>query len=636
MPGESVQPARDLPAKRVVVGTAGHIDHGKTALVYALTGTDTDRLPEEKKRGITIDLGFAAMDLRASDGTRFELSLIDVPGHHAFIRNMLAGAGGIDLVLLVIAADEGVKPQTEEHLAICQLLGVKSGVVALTKADKIDPEKIQGICESVRHFLAGTFLAQAPIVPVSAIAKAGIEDLKRALATAAASPYPPNSNAVMRLPIDRSFSIKGFGTVVTGTLSAGAIRPGDLLELHPAARSLRVRGVQVHGRDRQLVEGPCRVAVNLAGVEVADVQRGHTLASPGLSSPTLHADVALTFLKAARIPKHNSKVRVHAFASETLGKILYLDAARGDVTSPVIARLQFADPLLLAPGDRLVLRQCSPAQTIGGALVLDRVLVPGQKKREARAWLFRLMEANDRERWRLRLQRRGSLGLSLADAVTEVGVCEESVQAQMASLVAEKQVVQCAEAHHWIAAEVLASLVQAADRELTASGRSSQAELRRRLKCESPIFELLLEHLARTGKFAADNEAIAVKGNGISAAMEKQLRAIEDVYAGAGLAAPLLSDVKRQLGLTDRAAREAITLLLRSKRLVRMRADDAFVHPEALKHLYERLRAHRGEVFDVGRFKTFTGLTRKHAIPLLEHLDEVRVTRNNAGSRVVL
>jgi selenocysteine-specific elongation factor len=366
--------------QHVIIGTAGHIDHGKTALVYALTGTDTDRLPEEKQRGITIDLGFATLELENPSGSKLHLSLIDVPGHHAFVRNMLAGAGGIDCVMLVIAADEGVKAQTEEHLAICSLLGIEHGLVVLTKVDAVSPDHLSETRTQVEHFIAHTFLNGVPIIAVSALRGDGMADLKSALAALAAAVPARSSARLPRLPLDRAFSIRGFGTVVTGTLQAGSLHVGDTLEQHPAGRSLRVRGLQVHGKSAEGAQAPCRVALNLPGIEVAQIARGDILTLPNTLTATSTVDVELTMLRGARALKHGARVRVHAFTSESLAKVLFFDRKESSDSFPVLARLRLARPLLLLPGDRIVLRQCSPAMTIGGARVLDTTASPGVRK----------------------------------------------------------------------------------------------------------------------------------------------------------------------------------------------------------------------------------------------------------------
>ena len=621
----------------VVVGTAGHIDHGKTALVYALTGTDTDRLPEEKQRGITIDLGFAALDLDDGSGGKLHLSLIDVPGHHAFIRNMLAGTGGIECVMLVIAADEGVKAQTEEHLAICSLLGIQRGVVVLTKADAVSQEKLTETRARVQQFLQGTFLEGAPVVRVSALKREGIDELKAALVGIAREIPARSNDFVARLPLDRSFSIRGFGTVVTGTLHSGVLRAGQVLEQHPGGKQLRVRGMQVHSRDADAAHAPCRVALNLAGVQVAEMARGNTLSIPRMLTPAMNVDVELMTLAGASALKHGARVRVHAFTSDTLAKVLRFD--QSDAGSNALVRLRLVKPMLVVPGDRIVLRQCSPELTIGGGRVLDAAAPAGMRKAAALAWLKLLRAADEQEQLRLRIARRGFDGITISALTSETGLTAEALQRRASLLLSD---VKIAEAHGpeacWISAESLEQAMQMVLRVLGESGALSKAELRSKAGLNAAVFALIVERLMALGKVKTSGELVRLSGqeDELPESKRRQLAAIEKIYADAGLAAPLLSEVTSRVGVGPATMRELMVLLLRAKKLVRMGADDAFVHPDALAKLYADLREHRGESFDVGRFKSFTGLTRKHAIPLLEHLDQMRVTRNNGGTRVVL
>jgi selenocysteine-specific elongation factor len=623
-------------ARHIIVGTAGHIDHGKTSLVYALTGTDTDRLPEEKQRGITIDLGFAELTLDGANGEKLSLSLIDVPGHHAFIRNMLAGAGGIDFVLLVIAADDGVKAQTIEHLAICELLGIERGVIALTKCDAVSSDRVREVTDEVRRFAAQTFLHDAAIVPVSAMRAEGISEVTLALAALAADVPPRSRQTVTRLPLDRSFSLRGFGTVVTGTLHSGSIHVGDSLEQQPGGRSVRVRSLQVHGKSQPRAEAPCRVALNLPSVEVEQIGRGDALVTPGTVAPAGIVDVQLEMLAGAPALRHGSRVHVHAFTSETLARVLLFDQKDTHAPGSGFARLKLAESLLLVPGDRLVLRQSSPAATIGGATVLDATPVPRLRKAATLSWLQQLSAADAQQRLLLRAHRRGTSSMSLAGLRRETGLTFETLREQLAPLIASGSILCLADQQHFVSAQAMLEAVQRIEVELEKAGALSRAELRSRSSLSSGVFDAASARLLASGRFELSGEVVRKVGEALPEAKRGNMQAIENFYARAGLAAPLLSDVARQLGLSQPEMRELITLLLREKRLIRLGADDALVHPDALDKLYRQMRVHRGESFDVGRFKSMTGLTRKHAIPLLEHLDQARVTRNNGGTRIVL
>lgn len=634
--------SRQAEARHIVVGTAGHIDHGKTALVYALTGTDTDRLPEEKQRGITIDLGFAALQLKDPAGNPLLLSIVDVPGHHAFIRNMLAGTGGIDCVMLVIAADEGVKAQTAEHLAICSLLGIQRGVVVLSKCDAVSEEQMERTRQNVGLFVAGTFLQGAPVLGASAFTGAGLDAVRSALGELASTAPARSAERVLRLPLDRSFSVRGFGTVVTGTLQAGTVRTGDMLQQIPAGRMVRVRGVQMHGSNCEAAVAPCRAALNLGGVEVAEVGRGHTLIAPNTLNAVRTVDVELEMLPDAPALKHGSTLRAHAFTSDSPARVLLFDQKDTREHGSQLARLQLARPMLLVPGDRIVLRRCSPAMTVGGARVLDAAPQPRVRKPMELGFLQRLSRADDAERLRLRVGRRGAKGISIADLVVETGWKATALRDRLAGLTREGTVLECAAhdgaAGHWIAAGALAEVAHQAEQEVARSGSLARAELRTRMGLNAAVFGAVLQRLAASGKYELQGDVLrkAGAGDGIPEAKRRQLQLVEAIYARQGLAAPAVHEIGSQLGIDATGMRELITWLLRGKRLVRMGGDDAFVHAGALEELYAKLRRCKGEKFDVGRFKSFTGLTRKHAIPLLEHLDQARITRNSQGVRIVL
>src|SRR5580658_2057498 len=369
--------------KSIIVGTAGHIDHGKTALVKALTGIDADRLEEEKRRGITIDLGFAHTDLSSPSGETLRLGFVDVPGHERFVRNMLAGVGGIDLVLLVIAADEAIKPQTREHFDILQLLGVRRGVTVLTKSDTVDAETLDVVRLEVEEFLRGTFLDRPSldkpsvdkpdaIVAVSSLTGAGLDALKRAIVAAAAEVQPRDSLALARLPIDRVFTMKGFGTVVTGTLVAGTIRREDELEVFPTGQRVRVRGVQVHGQTPEAAMAGQRTALNLAGASTEDLIRGMTLVPPATFEKARRADVSLRLLASATRPlKNRARVHFHSHTMETVAEIVLYGTKQIAPGESAFARIKLPEAALLLPGDRFIVRQFSPVVTIGGGVVLD-------------------------------------------------------------------------------------------------------------------------------------------------------------------------------------------------------------------------------------------------------------------------
>src|SRR5580658_5981950 len=459
--------------KSIIVGTAGHIDHGKTALVKALTGIDADRLEEEKRRGITIDLGFAHMDLPAgADETggnetardeTLRLGFVDVPGHERFVRNMLAGVGGIDLVLLVIAADEAIKPQTREHFDILQLLGVQRGIAVLTKSDAVDAETLDVVRLEVEEFLRGTFLDQTrldkpnSIVAVSSLTGAGLEDLKRAIVAAAAAVRPRDSQAIARLPIDRVFTMKGFGTVVTGTLVAGTIRREDELEVFPAGLRVRVRGVQVHGQAAEAAVAGQRTALNLAGASVEDLARGMTLAPAATFSATRRIDVQLRLLASAPRPlEHRVRIHFHAHAMETVAELKLHGQMQIAPGESAFARITLPEPTLLLPGDRFIIRQFSPVVTIGGGVVLDAAPM---KRTAGLPDLLRLLsKANEEEIIQARIMRQGTTGITTAKLVSETSWTREKIGKLVAKALTQGSVVRMGDTYvQGLAVETLKS-----------------------------------------------------------------------------------------------------------------------------------------------------------------------------------
>lgn len=620
----------------VVIGTSGHIDHGKTALIRALTGIDTDRAPEEKRRGITIDLGFASLDLPGPAGGPLQVSFVDVPGHHAFIRNMLAGAGGIDAVMLVISAEEGIKPQTEEHLAICSLLGIARGLTVLTKTELVGDERLQRVTIEVQNWLADSFLAGTPVVPVSAFTGKGLQELQGRLVQLAAGIPLRSSVAVPRLPIDRAFAIKGFGTVVTGTLHSGTIKLGDTLALEPSGLEARVRGIQTHGVDKVVAEAGSRVALNLAGVGVQQIQRGDT-ATP-LSS--LHAvpvvDAEITLLPDAATVEHGMRLRLHAFSSESLAHVAlygYKPISGGGVG---FARLRLAKPLLLLPGDRFVLRQCSPAKTIGGGRVLDASPLPKLKRAACLEWLEKVQLATLERQLLLRVARRGTAGITMSELVTEMGATEKTLRAWAQPMLGNS--LLAASPERLLAAEAFQQVKRSVFSQMGTASPLKRSEISSRLRLDTHIVAFALSALAGEGKLQlrGDDVELPGAGDGLSEGDLRQLTSIEQTYAAAGLAPPLLRDVCEQLKVGDTDRRRLMTLLLRRGSIVKLTGEQLYIHSSALAGLYRQIGSLRGQELDVPHFKKMTGLSRKHAIPLLEHLDHKRMTRREGETRIVL
>ena len=633
--------------KAVIVGTAGHIDHGKSALVHALTGIDPDRLEEEKRRGITIDIGFANLDLSRPSGEPLRIGLVDVPGHERFVRNMLAGIGGIDLVLLVIAADESVKPQTREHFDICRLLSVQRGITVLTKSDLVDADTLEVVRLEVAEFLRGSFLdpGMSPMVAVSSKTGNGLDELRRELGRLAADVPAKDSSAVFRLPIDRVFTMKGFGTVVTGTLIAGTVRKEQELELHPAGKRLRVRGIQVHGRAAEQAVAGQRTALNLAGVETAELARGMVLTPPGMFAPTSHASVRLDLLPSAKPLRDRARVHLHVFTAETIAEVSLLDAKLLQPGGSSLARLKLDDPVMLLPGDRLIVRQFSPVVTIGGGRVLD-ASEPGRraKSQDRRAFLQTLDHATPAEALLARVARHGARGLSLSDAVAETGWSLPQVETVISGsgqsgklLRFDRFLVSSA------VAEKLRSQIQSEVGEYHRANPLvagiSKEELRERLGLRAEIFRGVLDGLVGHNKLADAGEMVHAIGGGVvmrdeEAEAKKQ---IEQVFLRAGLKVPLLREVLASLPVDKARAQKIVTLLLRDRVLVKL-ADDLVFHRDALDELRRLVSAQKAKTpqLNVADFKELAGVTRKYAIPLLEYLDRERVTRRVGDERVIL
>ncbi|MFZ0299150.1 MAG: selenocysteine-specific translation elongation factor [Candidatus Sulfotelmatobacter sp.] len=640
--------------KSIIVGTAGHIDHGKTALVKALTGIDADRLVEEKRRGITIDLGFAHTDLSSPNGETLRLGFVDVPGHERFVRNMLAGVGGIDLVLLVIAADEAIKPQTREHFDILQLLGVNRGITVLTKSDAVDAETLGVVRLEVEQFLRGTFLDKPnldkpdpdkpnAIVAVSSLTGAGLDELKQAIAAAAAEVQPRDSLALARLPIDRVFTMKGFGTVVTGTLVAGTIRREDELEVFPTGQRVRVRGVQVHGQTAEAAIAGQRTALNLAGASTQDLARGMTLAPPGTFEATRRADVKLRLLPSARRPlKNRARVHFHSYTMEMVVDVALLGAKELAPGEQELARLKLPEPALLLPGDRFIIRQFSPVVTIGGGVVLDAAPIP----RRARPvdFLETLAGGGVEAILEARIARRHQEGISMSRLMAETGWTKAVIEAQLAPAMRSGQVLAAGGRFlHFPSLEALKARIVSAALEFHTKNPLvagiSKEELRALVGTTPEVFEAVSLMLVREKKLEMIGDLARLPGRGVVMKDEEaeSKRKIEHAFASAGLKVPALSEVVAGLKVDKLRAQKIVTLLLREKVLIKV-SDELVFHRHALEELRRQMAIYKSKSakIDVATFKELTGVTRKYAIPLLEYLDREHVTRRVGDARQIL
>ena len=634
----------------IVVGTAGHIDHGKSALVQALTGIDPDRLKEEKERGITIELGFAHAVI-----DNITVAFVDVPGHERFVKTMLAGVGGLDCVMLIIAGDEGVMPQTREHFDICRLLHVKQGLVVITKADLVDEDTIEIVRLETRDLVEGSFLGTAPIVTVSARTGAGLDDLRAALVGFSSGVTHRQSDSATRLPIDRAFSMQGFGTVVTGTLISGRVRPDDELVLVPGDRRVRVRGVQVHGRRRDHAEAGQRTAVNLGGIDVADIQRGQALVSPGALTITRRVDAVIDLLPSAKPLKHGSRIHFHQGTLEVLGRVTVADAGPTEIgpgeRAPVRIRLE--SPAALVRGDRFILRAYSPTVTIGGGEVLDPEPPRAGIRTKASEGRFTALQMNgSADRDLVALTRMiadlGPAGMAVSSLTSRAGVPSRRLPHMLAAI--ERG------GHARIAGERLVSpaIIAALSTQLLAVVTDfhkahplvdgiPREEARERVFARShpAVFELVVSDLTSSNQLTG-RDRLALPGHRLELTPEESRarEAVERAYRTGGLRPPDAGTVSAEANASLALVEKMTALLLRQKALVRV--DTLIFHTDALGQLKAEVQALKATAaagratVDVATFKDRYEVTRKFAIPLLEWLDRERVTRRVGEARVVL
>jgi selenocysteine-specific elongation factor len=634
-----------MAMKQVVMGTAGHIDHGKTQLIKTLTGIDTDRLKEEKERGITIDLGFA--HLRFADDT--EVGVIDVPGHERFVRNMLAGVGGIDLVMLVIAADEGVMPQTREHLAICQLLRIKDGLVALTKTDLVDEDWLGLVTEDTREFLKGTFLEGKPIVPVSAKTGQGIDELKHVLQSLVADVPPKQLAGKFRLPIDRVFTIRGFGTVVTGTLFSGSIRVDDRVEIYPKGIEVKVRGLQVHNESVPEAVAGQRTAINLQGIEKVELERGDVLGRPGEFSPTFMLDALLQHLPDAPRPlRHRARVRLHLGTSELMGRVILLD--RDELAPGAEAYVQFRleAPAIALPRDRYVIRSYSPVQTIGGGVLLD---VQPAKHRRGEAGLgthFRLLASDDPEAIVAHhLEQAGHKGLRVSEFLPRSELPEVRLRQVAAAL---RQAGQARAVHAdmgwFLHTEAFTALINGLRSHLTNYHREnplkpniSIEELRAKVRgLGERVCLLALEQLRQQGDVVVERDRVRLATHQVALddTRERILKELEAEFLAAGYQPPRAEEVFDRLKVAKGLDKQLLQVLLDQGRAVRLKDNVVFHRANLSKAeslLVQFLREHR-EITPI-EFKDLLGISRKYAIPLLEYFDGQKLTIRVGDKRVL-
>jgi selenocysteine-specific elongation factor len=632
--------------KQIILGTAGHIDHGKTALVRALTGIDTDRLKEEKERGITIELGFAYLDLPSGN----RIGIVDVPGHERFVKHMVAGAGGIDIVALVIAADEGVMPQTREHLDICTLLGIQRGLVVLTKIDLVDQELRELAIEDIKTFTTGTFLEQAPIIPVSAVTGEGIGDLIQALERLVKEVEERASDGLFRLPIDRVFIMKGFGTVLTGTLLSGRVKTGEAVEILPTGILAKVRGLQVHNEKVERAVAGQRTAINLQGVEKSSIERGEVLVHPGTVEPTTLLDVEVIHLSHAPRPlRHGVMLRFHTGTSLQMAKIFLLGINELKPGERGYVHIRLTDPVVALPNDRFVLRGSSRIQTIGGGIILDAH--PQRHKRfkgDAATQLKQLKSGDPLFILGFHIRKGGNKGVELRKLAGYTNIPPATLSATLDELLSRKKIIKFdREIERAIDGELYQHLkdkmvvvLEKYHAENPLKPGMSKEELKSKLppEVDAKLFTALLSDLMGSKAIVQEKDKVRLAGHHISLEGSQQALEgkIEGIMRRSGLTPPSVKELGEQLGASPQEVQDILSLLVNTGTVIRLK-EGVYFHQEPLHALRGELIAFLKERKRISTqdFKALVNVSRKYAIPLAEYFDAVKVTVRVGDDRIL-
>jgi selenocysteine-specific elongation factor len=629
----------------LVLGTAGHVDHGKTALIKALTGTDTDRLKEEKQRGITIELGFTSLTLPSGH----TLGIVDVPGHEKFVKTMVAGASGIDLVMMVIAADEGIMPQTREHLQICSLLGISRGIIALTKIDLVEQEWLELVQTEIKAFFKNTFLQDAPIVPVSAVTEQGLPELVEAIHTTVNSITDKTDDGIFRLPIDRVFTIKGFGTVVTGTIVSGQIAKGEEIQILPLNITARIRGLQVHNQSVEDAWKGQRTAMNLQGVEKSSIERGNIIARPQTIWPSQRLDVFLEFLASnPKSIKNRTLVRLHTGTNEIIARLILLEQDELAPGQTGWAQLVVSDQAAVVAHDRFVLRSYSPVTTIGGGRIIDPL--PAKHKRmnqKVIEELNTLKEGTLTEKISIMLERCGYKGANPRFLAFRLGIRREKVEEIINLFLADEKAFLLDGEDTTVISSIFFSQLEALIvRHLDQYHKKNplregmpKEELKASLeKLATPkLFNMVLNSLAKKETIVSDRDSLRLFRHkvDISGDLDAMRQEIAGIYQQAGLAPPSLADVLNRFQ-DKKKAQNIISLMIKEGRLVKINEDLCFSKDniEKLKDDYTRLLMKDGKSTPA-TFKALTGLSRKYIIPLMEYFDMAKLTVRVGDHRVL-
>ena len=630
--------------KQIILGTAGHIDHGKTSLIKAVTGVNTDRLKEEQARGITIELGFASMDLPGG----WHLGIVDVPGHEKFVKNMVAGATGIDMVAMVIAADEGVMPQTREHMEICALLGIQHGLIALTKTDLVDEEWMELVIEDIRDFSRGTFLEDCAIVPVSSTTGDGIQAFVDTLDELSAAVPERSVTNLFRLPVDRVFTMKGFGTVITGSLVSGRVKVGDTITIYPSMITSKVRGIQVHNESVEEAGPGMRTAINFQGLEKASVNRGEVISTPRSLKPSYMVDVSLHFLNSNRKPaKNRTKVRFHTGTSEVFGYLVLLDREDLKPGEDIVAQLRLDTPVYLVRDDRFVIRSYSPVRTIGGGKVLNPV-PPKHKQFQPKVVEGLKGLIDNPPEWvvSFHVQDADVVGVTFSNLVIMTNLPEKQLMSITQGLSSTRDIIQVDKenrlfVHKSVFASLQDNMVSSLENYHQANPLKvgmSKEELKSKfpMKAAGKLFSAVMNQMLKANTIVQEGEVVKLEGHKVSLGFDQTTikEKVLDIYQKSGLTPPYFKEVTKTLGVDPAVAKDVLMLLVNEGTMIKAK-EDLFFHVEPYDDLKKRLKDFliANEEITTPQFKEMTGASRKYIIPLLEYFDARNVTIRVGDSR---
>ncbi|MGM0418128.1 MAG: selenocysteine-specific translation elongation factor [Thermodesulfobacteriota bacterium] len=624
--------------KELILGTAGHIDHGKTSLIKALTGTDTDRLKEEQKRGITIELGFASLDLENGN----HLGIVDVPGHEKFVKNMVAGASGIDLVTMIIAADEGVMPQTREHMDICNLLGLKHGLVAVTKSDTVDDDLKELVYDDIGDFTENTFLENAPVVFVSSHTGEGLDELKNELGKLSEQIPERKKSWFYRLPVDRVFTMKGFGTVITGTSLSGEIKTGESVTVYPENKEAKIRGLQTHNKSVDHASAGMRTAVNLQGLSKDAVKKGDIIATKDSLSPSFMTDAYFTYLKTNSKPlKNRTRIRFHTGTSETMGNIILLDRETAEPGETIPVQFRLESPVCTVKDDGFVARGYSPVHTLGGGYILNPLAVKQKRFNDsARIFFETLYKGSDSEKIEAIIQSKGFWGVSIKDISICTNMYGKKLDQEISLLLSKNIIIRTdkdspvyyhKDAFDFLCSEIISKL-EKFHKDNPLKDGINKDELIHLLKgnINEKLFSKALNSLIKNNEALLEKNILRLYSHkvAITADTEKIKSQITQEYENSGLMPPYFKDVEKKYNLDKQTAEDVLNILLKNNVLVKIK-NDLFFHKEKIENLKKDVMNYfnNNEEMSTADFKSLTGgISRKYLIPLLEFLDQEKYT----------